>query len=215
MNIVKRLCGIATSDSTIMTDQVAQIRSFIVNFRRFSQTPEYIHMILKFEFALTFMFDSYKLRDCSKETLDRELLAEWPNHIFFVVDHSFVEEWLTRILLKWKELLDQNRTLDSQWVLLLPARTSASWFHDLVLKNAKEIRFLKGSTIIPCKLFNPVVGADKDFIDAYFICILDSANGRREVSMEPEEPVKVRMIQLSTKFTDDTNELRVTEVMET
>lgn len=29
-------------------------------------------------------------------------------------------------------------------VFLLPARTDTAWFHDLVLPNAKEIRFLRG-----------------------------------------------------------------------
>lgn len=29
-------------------------------------------------------------------------------------------------------------------VFLLPARTDTKWFHDLILPNAKEIRFIKG-----------------------------------------------------------------------
>ncbi len=29
-------------------------------------------------------------------------------------------------------------------VFLLPARTDTKWFHDIVLPNAKEIRFIKG-----------------------------------------------------------------------
>jgi site-specific DNA-methyltransferase (adenine-specific) len=29
-------------------------------------------------------------------------------------------------------------------VFLLPARTDTKWFHDLVLPNAKEIRFIRG-----------------------------------------------------------------------
>lgn len=42
--------------------------------------------------------------------------------------------------MKWLE-----RGLEAEIaVFLIPARTDTKWFHDLVLPNAREIRFLKG-----------------------------------------------------------------------
>jgi len=210
LNIAKRLCGVATSDSTILTDQVAQIRLFLMNIKRFSQTPEFIHMILKFEYNLTFRLDTYNLKDYTKEQLDSLLLEEWPNDIFFVIDHSCIEEWLSRIMIKWKDVIEQKRTMRSVWVLLLPSRTSSQWFHNYILPNAKEIRFLKGSTIIPSmKPTQTIMPNDKEFSDAYCICIFDSFNGTQDISLEPEPEPRVSMIHLGTRFTDDDTEIKI------
>lgn len=42
-----------------------------------------------------------------------------------------------------RQFLDRAREADVA-VFLIPARTDTRWFHELVLPNAKEIRFIKG-----------------------------------------------------------------------
>ncbi len=59
----------------------------------------------------------------------------WPEKVYANPPYGpQVFVWLSRCLEESPELA----------IFLLPARTDTRWFHELVLPNAKEVRFIKG-----------------------------------------------------------------------
>ena len=63
---------------------------------------------------------------------------DWGTRTFCVVDHAAVERWLQKA---WEESMRP----DVQCVVCLcPARTNTEYFHELVLKKAHQVRFIKG-----------------------------------------------------------------------
>lgn len=59
---------------------------------------------------------------------------------------AFVNPPYGRVLTDWVlKAVDERGHIDSGTiVLLLPARTDTAWWHDLILPNAHEIRFVRG-----------------------------------------------------------------------
>lgn len=60
--------------------------------------------------------------------------------LFVNVDYSNVEFWLRKIV--------RERAKGKTIVALLPARTSTTYFHDYVLAEASEIRFVRGRLVM-------------------------------------------------------------------
>ena len=56
-----------------------------------------------------------------------------------VVDYGNVRPWLDKCLRE----AQRGRTV----VALIPARTNTVWFHDIVLEQCKEVRFVKGKVV--------------------------------------------------------------------
>ena len=57
---------------------------------------------------------------------------------FCVVDHAAVEQWV-------KKAHDESQRSGVDCVVCLcPARTNTEYFHNIVLKEASEVRFIKG-----------------------------------------------------------------------
>ena len=94
-------------------------------------TPQYVYDALHAEFH--FDLDPCPL-DGTQDGLAR-LFTEWRGHRVFCnppYGSKAITEWLERA----KESILA--------VYLIPARTDTRWFHDLVLPQASEIRFLRG-----------------------------------------------------------------------
>ncbi len=134
--ILARLAG-ATLGENIDTDQVAQIRAFCANFERFTQSPRFILAIIQPEFHFRKGLNTYKYRDKAKKTVLEN--ATWPDRLFVLVDHRDVDDWLPMLIKKAKT---------SFICALLPSRVETVAFHEYVLRYAKEVRFLRGKTLI-------------------------------------------------------------------
>jgi hypothetical protein len=195
-SIVQRLCNVTAANSTIATDQVAQIRAFIINFKRFAQTPHFLHMVLQLEFRFEYILDTYGMKDAHAGEMDALMVPQWPDSIFIIVDHTNIEVWITRISHKWKEIKNQTAC----WVILVPSRTSSYWFQDEVLENAKEIRFLRGSTTIPSTRPDATRMDPNDFSDAYCLCVYDKRTVLPDRKRERHQAVSV--ISLGARFSD-------------
>jgi hypothetical protein len=66
------------------------------------------------------------------------LLRAWPGRAFVNPPYSDIAEWLN------KSLLEIRSGRCELAVFLLPSRTGTSWFHEIVLPHATEIRWLRG-----------------------------------------------------------------------
>jgi hypothetical protein len=115
----------------------AQIKSFQSSFRQITRSPEMIRLMLQLEFNFTGIVDASSMTAKEKR---KSLNSEWFDSSFVIVDYSNVEAWLDKCLHEG----ERGRTV----VALIPARTSTCWFHDIVLEQAKEIRFVKGRVTI-------------------------------------------------------------------
>lgn len=94
-------------------------------------TPSDLRAAIDAEFGTTF-------DPCPGGTQDA-LLIPWPGHVFCNPPYG-------RVLTRWieKGLLELRTGRAERIVWLIPARTDTRWFHDLLMPNAREIRFLRG-----------------------------------------------------------------------
>lgn len=77
---------------------------------------------------------------CHVEATDPRqwLQTDWGTRTFCVVDHGDVECWLTKAH-------EQAQRPEVECVVCLcPARTNTEYFHEIVLRKADEVRFIKG-----------------------------------------------------------------------
>lgn len=88
------------------------------------------------------------------------LNAKCPEHFGQQEDNSFINGLSTswgepgdnvycnppygKEIAHWLQKAIQQKELGVSSVFLLPARTDTKWFHDLVIPNATEVRFIKG-----------------------------------------------------------------------
>lgn len=114
-------------------DAFAQIKSFQSSFKQISRTPDMIRLMLQTEFNFVGFLEASQLSQ--KEKL-QYLASSWFDSTFVVVDYAEVERWLQKCLHE----AESGRTV----VALVPARTHTMWFHEIVLEQAKELRFVKG-----------------------------------------------------------------------
>ena len=93
------------------------------------RTPEKVRLGLVSEFGVLYdvsdrhggFFDSFR--------------DEWPSRCFANPPYGpEIGDWLREAVHQAPDLV----------VFLLPARTDTKWFHEIVLPNASEIRFIKG-----------------------------------------------------------------------
>ena len=67
---------------------------------------------------------------------------EWANNTFVNPPYSKLKS--TKKNLGWVEKAHIECKKGKQIVMLIPARTDTTWFHDIILKNNYTVRFLKG-----------------------------------------------------------------------
>ena len=60
----------------------------------------------------------------------------WGQSVFVNPPYSQIKAWMEKGLAEYR----QGKTV----VFLIPARTDTGWFHDHILPNASEIRFIRG-----------------------------------------------------------------------
>lgn len=95
---------------------------------QFAQTPTEVMLELVKEFGL--------LNDvCPRDPQRNGLEEDWQRVNYMNPPYSQMEAWLTKAVSEWKK----EKTV----VALLPARTNTNWFHDLCIKYASEIRFIR------------------------------------------------------------------------
>lgn len=112
-----------------------------------SKTPEWATPVALFrELDSEFVFD---LDPCATSTNakcskfytidDNGLTKNWGGH------RVFCNPPYGRELPKWvRKCYEESRKPDTLVVMLIPARTDTSYFHDYIYHKAKEIRFLRG-----------------------------------------------------------------------
>lgn len=95
------------------------------------ETPTRVFESLNKEFC--FNFDP-----CPLHSVFNGLSINWFGNVFVNPPYSDIQNFLNKAL----EELNAGRI--SVCVFLVPARTCTRWFHDLVLPNVSEVRFIKG-----------------------------------------------------------------------
>jgi hypothetical protein len=95
-------------------------------------TPEELYRQLDEEFHFT--FDPCPLNPPGLREFDG--LGEWGERNFVNPPYSDKEPWIRKAI--------EQKKKGKLTVMLLPVDTSTSWFHDLILPHADEIRFIRG-----------------------------------------------------------------------
>ena len=131
------------------SEAVADIRSFQLNYKNLSRTPDVIRMMLQLEFRFTGVINVYKTE--SKEEKEALLKQDWYDSSFVVSDYAKPEKWC-------KKAVEESQK-DKVIVCLLPARTNTQWFHTYALNAASEIRFVKGRIQFTEEKTNPTPDA--------------------------------------------------------
>lgn len=135
--IIAKLAGLTMTDN-VRTDQIAQIRSFCGNFERFSQSPRFILTVIQPEFHFKYVLNLYKFRAFHAMSELRKC-ENWPDRLFVLVDHRALEQWVPVLVQHAKK---------SFICALMPVRVETNVFHEYIMRYAKEVRFLKGKTVI-------------------------------------------------------------------
>lgn len=95
---------------------------------QFAETPTEVMLELVKEFGL--------LNDvCPRDPQRNGLEEDWHRVNYMNPPYSQMEIWLNKAVSEWKK----EKTI----VCLLPARTNTNWFHDICIKYASEIRFIR------------------------------------------------------------------------
>ena len=109
-------------------------KNFYKSFNIHEATPQCLYNLLDEEFH--FNFDPCPL---SKEIKVDGLEIDWKENCFINPPYGKeIRKWLEKGL---NEIEKGNSVTE---VFLLPSYTDVKWFHEVVLPNASEIRFVKG-----------------------------------------------------------------------
>lgn len=96
------------------------------------RTPKKVYDKLNKEF--NFNYDP-----CPYQSEDKTfLLKDWKERVYCNPPYNNIYEFVN------KGLIELKRGNSQVLVYLLPVRTDTKWFHDLVLPNHKQIRFIRG-----------------------------------------------------------------------
>lgn len=99
------------------------------------KNQELVYAALHAEFDFTCSIDAHQ---CDGNQKTRWLSEEWGTKTFCVVDHADVDTWVRKAYTE--SLRPQVRAV----VCLCPARTNTEYFHNIILKHAQQVRFIKG-----------------------------------------------------------------------
>jgi hypothetical protein len=124
-----------------MSNKRARIETSLGSFRAFakySRHPILLKIQLEEIMCFTGEIDALKIEKARVE--DKEW--KWPEVCFVLPDRSNMVAWVKKAV----QQRDENKCTVA---MLLPCRTSASWFHTYVLGQASKIIFVEGRLIIP------------------------------------------------------------------
>ena len=102
-------------------------------------TPDNIKRTLQEEFN----FDDFDPCPLNDEPTFNGLDTEWPEKTFVNPPYSRLKT-TKKNGLGWIEKGHLEAQKGKLVVFLIPARTDTTWFHDIILKNDYEVRFIKG-----------------------------------------------------------------------
>ena len=118
-------------------ERLAKVRGFQAIFKQVCRTPDIVRMLLQKEFHFTGQVDSDLSKSGKHAVSETELLkTPWFSSTFVLPNTQNMPEWVK----KFVEEQQEGRTV----VSIVPARTNTAWFHEVVLPNASEVRFIKG-----------------------------------------------------------------------
>lgn len=102
-------------------------------------TPLYLKQKLDKEFH----FDNFDPCPLNDKPFVNGLDLEWANSTFVNPPYSALKT-TKKNGLGWVEKAHIEAGKGKTVVMLIPARTDTQWFHDIILKNEYEVRFIKG-----------------------------------------------------------------------
>jgi len=102
-------------------------------------TPDNIKKTLQREFD----FDDFDPCPLNDDPTFNGLEMEWAGKTFVNPPYSRLKT-TKKNGLGWIEKGHQEAQKGKLIVFLIPARTDTTWFHDIILKNNYEVRFIKG-----------------------------------------------------------------------
>tara|TARA_R110000822_G_C15067551_1_gene468204 strand:+ start:179 stop:592 length:414 start_codon:yes stop_codon:yes gene_type:complete len=98
---------------------------------------------LKNELNDEFNFDDYDPCPLNNNPQNNGLEEDWASKTFVNPPYSKLKS-TKKNGLGWIEKAHNEAQKGKLVVMLIPARTDTTWFHDIILKNKYEIRFIKG-----------------------------------------------------------------------
>lgn len=142
-SLIEQIASYETSEPVSAgNERLARIRGIQTVFKQISRTPKILRMMMQKEFDFDGQVDASTLRaNKDNESDDRLLEAEW-------YDSTFVVPNFGRMPL-WSKKIAEQAALGKTIVAIIPARTNTSWFHDFVIQQAAEIRFIRGRLMFP------------------------------------------------------------------
>jgi hypothetical protein len=122
-------CVLTAATRASHTDMYASMHLVLSHV---AKNQQMVYAALDSEFAFTCSIDGHERTDLP--FIDRP----WGTRTFCVVDHSDVSKWIK------KAAEESTRDGVETVVCLCPARTNTDYFHEIVLKYASSVRFIKG-----------------------------------------------------------------------
>ena len=159
----------------------AQIQSMQMNFEPVQRTPETIRICSQLEFGYTGVIarDSRALEDG----------VEWYDSSFAVANYSCPEPWIRRAI--------EEKRKGKVVVMMLPARTHTRWFHDLVMGEAAQVRFIQGK----------VKHVDSNYDIPEMLAIFRQE--RKKKKGRPRAAKDVAILRMRSSFTDSKPKISV------
>jgi len=90
-----------------------------------------------------FNFDDYDPCPLNDNPQNNGLEEDWASKTFVNPPYSKLKS-TKKNGMGWIEKAHNEAQKGKLVVMLIPARTDTTWFHDIILKNKYEIRFIKG-----------------------------------------------------------------------
>lgn len=115
----------------------AAISSMQTMINQIHRDPEAIRIMTQAEFDYQGVVDGSS--GVNESGID-PLHVEWYDSTFSIANYSKAPQWVEKACRE----AEKGKTI----VMLIPARTNSKWFHEKVLEQATEVRFIQGNVII-------------------------------------------------------------------
>jgi len=97
---------------------------------------------LKHKLNDEFHFDDFDPCPLNDNPESDGLAQDWAKSTFVNPPYSALKS--TKAKIGWVEKAHNECQKGKTIVMLIPSRTDTTWFHDIILKNGYEVRFIKG-----------------------------------------------------------------------
>jgi len=136
-NILDSISKCTTYGEIGESETRATIKGLHMMFQKLKKTPDMIRLLLQMEFQFEGVVNA-----CSKGAdLDALLSCDWYDSTFVIPQYSCVKKWVQKCI----EQRDKGKTV----VMIIPSRTNTDWFHELVVPEATDLRFIRGRITLP------------------------------------------------------------------